>query len=375
MSIILSSIKRGLRDKNTLISNIFLALVLPYLFSIIFSFEGNTENINLCIIGNENSETIKSYVNVLEDFDKGNEKINLKYKIYSQEEANRIKEDGNNKKSDLVISIDEENKKINFEGSNTLNVGERAVEGITEEFFNSVSVYESISKESEIPQINSNVVKVSEYKNDSNNTNMNMQDIDYESYFAIVMLQMAILVGGIHSFKSTFYIKEKIGSRVKISPIKMIKLITLELIGSFILIFVEGIIMLSLLSLIYGVKVTLSNLVPVLSLIATLTILAVSIGVFATAISKKKTSGENVCSIIVVIMTLASGELMPNMVDSFKDISFLYLNPFIWISNELSSLLTFNVSEMLFSSLGIGIIASALLIIISTLILNRKAVK
>ena len=375
MSIILSSIKRGLRDKNTLISNIFLALVLPYLFSIIFSFEGKTENINLCIIGNENSETIKSYVNVLEDFDKGNEKINLKYKIYSQEEANRIKEDGNNKKSDLVISIDEENKKINFEGSNTLNVGERAVEGITEEFFNSVSVYESISKESEIPQINSNVVKVSEYKNDSNNTNMNMQDIDYESYFAIVMLQMAILVGGIHSFKSTFYIKEKIGSRVKISPIKMIKLITLELIGSFILIFVEGIIMLSLLSLIYGVKVTLSNLVPVLSLIATLTILAVSIGVFATAISKKKTSGENVCSIIVVIMTLASGELMPNMVDSFKDISFLYLNPFIWISNELSSLLTFNVSERLFSSLGIGIIASALLIIISTLILNRKAVK
>ena len=167
MSIILSSIKRGLRDKNTLISNIFLALVLPYLFSIIFSFEGNTENINLCIIGNENSETIKSYVNVLEDFDKGNEKINLKYKIYSQEEANRIKEDGNNKKSDLVISIDEENKKINFEGSNTLNVGERAVEGITEEFFNSVSVYESISKESESPQINSNVVKVSEYKNDS----------------------------------------------------------------------------------------------------------------------------------------------------------------------------------------------------------------
>ena len=66
---------------------------------------------------------------------------------------------------------------------------------------------------------------------------------------------------------------------------------------------------------------------------------------------------------------------MPNMVDSFKDISFLYLNPFIWISNELSSLLTFNVSERLFSSLGIGIIASALLIIISTLILNRKAVK
>ena len=82
MSIILSSIKRGLRDKNTLISNIFLALVLPYLFSIIFSFEGNTENINLCIIGNENSETIKSYVNVLEDFDKGNEKINLKYNYW-----------------------------------------------------------------------------------------------------------------------------------------------------------------------------------------------------------------------------------------------------------------------------------------------------
>lgn len=204
---------------------------------------------------------------------------------------------------------------------------------------------------------------------------MNMQDIDYGSYFAIVMLQMAILVGGIHSFKSTFYIKENIGNRVKSSPIKMLKLITLELIASFILIFAQGIIMLILLSLIYGVKVTLSNVIPVLSLIAVLTILAVSIGVFATAISKKKTSGENICSIIVVIMTLASGELMPNMIDSFKDISFLYLNPFIWISNELSSLLTFNVSERLFSSLGIGIVVYTLLIIISTLILNRKVVK
>ena len=375
MSIVLSSIKRGLRDKNTLISNIFLALVLPYLFSIIFSFEGSTENINLGIIGNKNSEIIKSYVSILEDFDKENEKINLKYKIYSQEEINKIKENENNKKSDLLISIDEENKKIIFEGSNTLNAGEKAVGGITEEFFNSVSAYESISKKSQITQSNSNVVKVSEYKNDSNNTQMNMQDIDYGSYFAIVMLQMAILVGGIHSFKSTFYIKEKIGNRVKSSPIKMLKLITLELIASFILIFVEGIIMLSLLSLIYGVKVRFSNLVPVLSLIAVLTILAVSIGVFATAISKKKTSGENICSIIVVIMTLASGELMPNMVDSFKDISFLYINPFIWISNELSSLLTFNVSERLFSSLGIGIVASTLLIIISTLILNRKVVK
>lgn len=80
MSRILCSIKRGLRDKNTLISNIFFALVLPYLFSIIFSFEGSTENINLGIIGNENSEIIKSYVSVLEDFDRGNEKINLKYK-------------------------------------------------------------------------------------------------------------------------------------------------------------------------------------------------------------------------------------------------------------------------------------------------------
>ena len=374
MSIILSSIKRGLRDKNTLISNIFLALVLPYLFSIIFSFEGSTENINLGIIGNENSEIIKSYVSILENFDKENEKINLKYKIYSQEEINKIKENENNKKSDLLISIDEEDKKIIFEGSNTLNAGEKAVGGITEEFFNSVSAYELISKKSQTTQSNSNAVKVSEYKNDSNNTQMN-QDIDYGSYFAIVMLQMAILVGGIHSFKSTFYIKEKIGSRVKSSPIKMLKLITLELIASFILIFVEGIIMLSLLSLIYGVKVRFSNLVPVLSLIAVLTILAISIGVFATAISKKKTSGENICSIIVVIMTLASGELMPNMVDSFKDISFLYINPFIWISNELSSLLTFNVSERLFSSLGIGIVASTLLIIISTLILNRKVVK
>ena len=142
--------------------------------------------------------------------------------IYNINNKNKNKFEVNDIMEENIINLIDENG-VESQFEIILNVGERAVEGITEEFFNSVSVYESISKESEIPQINSNVVKVSEYKNDSNNTNMNMQDIDYESYFAIVMLQMAILVGGIHSFKSTFYIKEKIGSRVKISPIKMIK--------------------------------------------------------------------------------------------------------------------------------------------------------
>ncbi|MDB8789096.1 MULTISPECIES: ABC transporter permease [unclassified Romboutsia] len=372
MSIILSAIKRSLRDKNTIIGTIFLVIMLPYIFSIIFSFDSVKESLDISIVGNKNSEINKSYVKALEEFDKENEMISLDYKIYNKEELDKNIEEVN--KSNLTVIIDDKNRNIKFEGSKKLSMGEEVIEGITKEFFNLMSVYESVAKEGEVPSISNNLVKVSEYKSEGNK-NLIAEDIDYGKYFSVVMLQMAILAVSACSFKNTFYIKENIGERAKSSPMKISKLMSLELIGSFIVIFGQGIIMLLAISILYGVNITKQNLLGMIALISVLSMLSVCIGLFASSICKKRSVGENVCSIIVTVMALASGELMPKMEQFAKNIPILKLNPFVWISKEFNSLVTLNYSENLYTALGVGIIASIVLMAISILILSRKVVK
>ncbi len=381
MNIILSSIKRGLRDKNTVLSNIFLALILPYIFTIIFSFGGGKEEINLAIVGESKSAVISSYCEALDKFDDGNSNISIDYNIYSENEFEKsnlsksndlvIKIDEKNKKinfdgsSDISIGqqaveglteeffnsmsvyeslnkqnhikIDEKNKKINFDGSSDISIGQQAVEGLTEEFFNSMSVYESLNKQNHTPVNISDMIKNEEYSRTNEKSKSILDDMEYSEYFALVMLQMAILVGGTHAFKNTFYIKEKLGSRVKISPAKISSLLSLELVGSFCLIFIQGIAILGAVALFYGVNVNLNNILPILLLIVLLSLFAVCLGIFTTALAKKKTSGDNICSLIVTVLTLASGQLMPQMSDSFDKVSLVKLNPFLWIAKKKTS--------------------------------------
>ncbi|WP_195940068.1 ABC transporter permease [Romboutsia sp. 1001713B170131_170501_G6] len=374
MSIILSAIKRSLRDKNTIVGNILLVIMLPYIFSLIFDYDGGKESLDINIVGNKNSEINKSYVKSLEEFDKENEMISLDYKIYTKEEFYENKNSEEVNKSNLTVIIDEKNRHIKFEGSKKLSMGEEVIEGITKEFFNSMFLYESVAKEGEVPSISNNLVKVSEYKSEGIKS-LITEDIDYGKYFSVVMLQMAILAVSACSFKNTFYIKENIGNRVKSSPVKMSKLMSLELIGSFIVIFAQGIIMLLAIAILYGVNITKQNLLGIIALISVLSMLSVCIGLFASSICKKRSIGENVCSIIVTVMALASGELMPHMEQFAKDIPILKLNPFVWISKEFNSLVTLNYSENLYTALGVGIIASIVLMAISILILSRKVVK
>lgn len=374
MSIILSAIKRSLRDKNTIVGNILLVIMLPYIFSLIFDYDGGKESLDINIVGNKNSEINKSYVKSLEEFDKENEMISLDYKIYTKEEFYENKNSEEVNKSNLTVIIDEKNRHIKFEGSKKLSMGEEVIEGITKEFFNSMFLYESVAKEGEVPSISNNLVKVSEYKSEGIKS-LITEDIDYGKYFSVVMLQMAILAVSACSFKNIFYIKENIGNRVKSSPVKMSKLMSLELIGSFIVIFAQGIIMLLAIAILYGVNITKQNLLGIIALISGLSMLSVCIGLFASSICKKRSIGENVCSIIVTVMALASGELMPHMEQFAKDIPILKLNPFVWISKEFNSLVTLNYSENLYTALGVGIIASIVLMAISILILSRKVVK
>lgn len=369
MNVILSSIKRGIRDKDVILSNIFLVLILPYVFTLIFSFEDQNEKLNINIIGNKNDKVIETYIDTLKEFDKNDKNVSLTYEIHNN------KKEIENEKDSLTVVVNEKNNEISFIGSNKITKVERSVQGITEEFFNSMSLYDFISKEGSFSNTNTSIIKNTEYKVKQQSKDIFSGDFNFGPYFAVVMMQMAILTGSIIAFKNIFYLKESIGDRVKSSPKKILNLLSLELVGTFSLIFIEGVIMLGGITLIYGVDLNLKNLIPVLILIGTLSILSVCLGIFIIALCKKRTSGENVCSMIVTALVLASGQLMPQFAEEVKQAPLLELNPFVGICSEMSSLLTTNSSENMIGAIGISIIVSIVLIIASTIIIKRRVVK
>lgn len=355
MSIILSSIKRSIRDKSSLLANLMLVLILPFIFSMMYDTDLEKETINLGIHGEENSQLTISYVEFMKNFDKENENIELNIKVNDKENS-----------SNVVIEIDESNKSINFKGSKTLSIGENIVAGVSEEFFNMLSMEEVIYQSGNNKNfINNNIIKSTIFEN-------NEEKVNYQVFFSIVMLEMVTLVGSIFAFKNTFYIKENIGHRAKTSPIKISKLMTFELVGSFIIIFLQSIVILFMSSIIYGVNINLNNIIPIVLLLGALSLLAVSLGILCSAISKKKSMGENMVSLIVTAITLASGTLMPHT--DISKMTFTDINPFKWIHQSLFSLVESSNAQYFNLALGMTMTYSIIMMIIAVVILNRKVV-
>lgn len=355
MSIILSSIKRSIRDKNSLLGTLMLILVLPSIFSMMYSSTDiEKESINLCIKEDTKSRYTMEYVDFLKEFDKENDNIELN--IYLNEKE---------LDSDIVIELDDKNKVINFKGNKSLSMGESIVAKISEEFFNTVAMQEIMSQSSSINNINNQIIKNTVYSVDK-------EEMNYTAYFALVSLEMVTLVGSIFAFKNTYYIKENIGRRVKMASMKVSKLLTLELIGSFIIIFLQSVAILVISSIIYGVNINTNNVVPIMGLLGILSILAVSLGILCSSISKQKSWGENILSMIVTIMTISSGTLMPQW--DINSMSITNLNPFKNIHQSLFLLVENNSIQGFNFAIGISVLYSVIMMIVAVVVLNRKLV-
>lgn len=356
MSIIISTIKRSLRDKSVILTTIFLVLILPYIFSMMFGSESKVETVNINIIADGKSSLTKSYIEFIDNFEKNNKDIKIVHSLNSDSES-----------EDLGIKIDEKNKSVKFIGSKRLRVSESIVQNITEEFFNQITINEIANKNKEI---NESIIKETVLKSELKPNKY----INYKAYFAVIMLQMATLTASIYAFKNTFYIKENIGERVLSSPIKVSKLLIMEVIGSFIAIFTQGVITLLMISIIYGVKITTINIFGLIYLIALLSLLAVSIGIFVSAIAKKRIQGDNIVSWIVTVLALSSGKFIPNMFGNNVS-KILKLNPFTLLSESMLKLVDSNIYSNIGSATILTMFFVVVLVAIATFILKRKVVK
>ena len=369
MNIILSAIKRSLRDKVSILTTIFLALVLPALFSMMFSFEEKVEEVNMHILAKEKTQITELYIETIKKFDEENDKVTIDYKVdYSpniEEESEKLEEKIGGKSLDIII--DEKNKKIDFKNSNNINIAESAIQNITEEFFNQITIYEVSAKYGNTPSIlNNDIIKTTKYEAE--------KEANYDSYFAIIMLQMATLIGSVYAYKNTFYIKENQGIRVKSSPMKLLKLIILESTGSFIVVAAQSAIILVLSAVLYNVKLNLINAGGLIAVLLATSILAIGMGIFTTAIANKKSHGDNIVSLITLVFVLGSGRMSPHL--DFDLDKWLYkINPFAWISDSMMKLVESNSYENMGAAIGITVAYAIAFIVISSFIMKKRAVK
>lgn len=367
MNIILAAIKRALRDKLSIISMLFMMIILPSIFSMMFSFDVKIEDVSVFIYAKEKSEIIDLYTDTLENFDKESDDIKIEYKVEYLPNLKSDEIDLESRSEDLQIVIDEDNKNLEFKNSNNMNVGESVVLNVTEAFFNQMTIYEIASSSGNIPKpIDNNIVKTINYEG--------QEEVNYDSYFGIAMLQMSVLIGSAYAFKNTFYIKQDQGRRVLSSPMKVSKLIILELLGSFIVVAGQAIFLLFLSGILYDVKITSVNILGFISILMALSMLAVSMGILATSIANKKAQGDNIVSAFTLVLVLGSGKLMPNMVSSTE--SFLYkINPFNWVQDCMMGLLESNSYANIEMAIGVTLVYAVILTVISTLILKKRVVK
>ncbi|RDY29127.1 ABC transporter permease [Romboutsia weinsteinii] len=355
MSIIFSSIKRCFRDKNNILSIIFVALFLPYLFSVMYSSQNEDFEVNMYIESSATSSISKSYVDFIKEFDKNNKNIKINYINKSQSD-----------KSDLIVNIDDENKKISFKANESMNFGTVIIENITEEFFNQISIYEVASKVSTLPQEGENkYVKETSFKSE--------EPMDYKQYFSVTMLLMTTMTSSIIVFKNTFYLKEAIGRKVLSSSMPVSKLITLELLGSFICIFLQAMIIIVLDIILYDLQINLKNVIPIVVLMATFSLFTVSIGILVSSIVKKKSHGENIVSFITLIIMFSSGQITVDLEMSMESIIF-NMNPVKWINEAMFALVEGNINVNISTAILMTLIYTVILGLVSVVFLKKKAV-
>ncbi|MGL4911812.1 MAG: ABC transporter permease [Romboutsia sp.] len=367
MNIILSAIKKAMRDKEYMCTVIFLAVLLPYLFSAIFynvDFnDDKKETVNLIINVNESSDTIRNYEAILKDLDKENKNLTIAYKI--KEELNFNEEDS----YEMKIIIDEKNNEIKFLASNESNLYESMIVELTKSYFNQSFAYEFATQNGyELNTNKQNIIKHTNYFNEEK-----VKEVNNEEYFSIIMLQMAILVSSINAFKNISYIKGNIGKRIYSSPMPMRKLVLNEYIGSFAFSFIQGVTILGIGNILYKVNVNLSNVLGLVFMIVLLAFMAASIGIFVASLFESNMVGENVVSIIVVVMTIASGKMTPEF--QSESIGGIFrINPFVWVSEAMINLVENNTYTGVFSAMVVTVVFSLILIIISTILMKKRKV-
>ncbi|MGL4736303.1 MAG: ABC transporter permease [Cellulosilyticaceae bacterium] len=299
IQIIKNSIKRKLYDYKTLIMISLFPLILTTIFVNVF---GKIEDVDLgemkVVIQSETTEHGAAYAQMLDQIrESGGSMIESVCITADQDGEAALKAEG----GDFLVVIKEAPLKIEIVQGKGTRIEMMQIEVISQNYARQLVLGELTGGAVPTGETAWTYDKVAK-----------QETIPITIGMTITMIVFGALLGGQYGINQMFYIKEARGRRVITAPIREGSLYIYELIASFMVLFVVTLGLVGIYSVSYDLGLE-QNLVGVVGIVAALTFMAITMGVVIGMFVKSPSAGENILSLIVIVVNFTSGGFTPGV--------------------------------------------------------------
>ena len=347
-----------LRKKSVIFWTMIFPIILATLFHLAFSDIQNDEKlkvIDVAVIKNEQYDNNQTLKTVLESVSKDDDNKLFNIKYVDESEAKQLLENG------VIVK---EN-----------GINQTVIKYVIEQTYQYESVATKIyeyNPESLKKAAIDIFFKENQYFNDSSSKNMNMMEVEFYT-----LIGMACLYGGFLGLmvvdETTANLSTK-GARTSIAPVHKMKVLLISLLVSFIIQYIEILILIGYLYCILGVSFG-GNIgyVCLLSLFGCLA--GTSLGLLV-GVSSKKSDGIKTGIVLAITMTLSffagmMGVTMKYVIQNNAPI-LAKINPVNMITDGFYSLYYYDIMTRYYNNIISLAIFSAIMIIISYIFIRRQ---
>lgn len=361
-----------LRKKSVIFWTMIFPIILATLFHLAFSDIQNDEKklkvIDVAVIKNEQYDNNQTLKTVLESVSKDDDNKLFNIKYVDESEAKQLLENGD---IDGYILPAEKTSVIVKENGINQTVIKYVIEQTYQYESVATKIYEYNPESLKKAAIDI-FFKENQYFNDSSSKNMNMMEVEFYT-----LIGMACLYGGFLGLmvvdETTANLSTK-GARTSIAPVHKMKVLLISLLVSFIIQYIEILILIGYLYCILGVSFG-GNIgyVCLLSLFGCLA--GTSLGLLV-GVSSKKSDGIKTGIVLAITMTLSffagmMGVYMKYVIQNNAPI-LAKINPVNMITDGFYSLYYYDTMTRYYNNIISLAIFSAIMIIISYIFIRRQ---
>lgn len=367
-----NQLKIILKNKAIIFWTLVFPIALATFFNLAFSNLNNEEKfkvIDVAIIDNENYQSNENFKSMIDELSKTDENQIFNTLYIDISEA-----------KDLLNN----NKIVGF-----IEVKDNIEITVLENGINSTIMKSVIDQYLQISSTTHNIITY-KYLNNLDTSNNDLE-MNYQNYFKdttngnedvtviyfYTLIGMVCLYGGFFGIKAVNQTEanlSKQGARVAISPTKKSTILFISLVVSFIIQYIE--MLLLLLYLVFVLNVSFGNQLPYILLLTAIGCLSgVALGTFIGSVSKKSYDSKvTILTSITMILSFLAGMMVIDIKYLIEDKIPLFakINPVSLITDGLYSLYYYSTYNRFFENIIYLVIFSVVLSVLSIMIMRRK---
>lgn len=371
LNIAFKEIKERSRDKRTMLIMTLFPIILILILGTAFS-KAMSDTIDLG--KNEVLYTVKGEGNVSKAFDSLKEDLK-NYKVsftYEKDENVALKEIEDSKYSCYIV-FDENNKEIKLYKNDRYNLNAGFIEGVLNTF---VQRYNVIS---EIATVNPSII--GQLSSEKNPQYISVESLDKKKqpraidYYGITMTTLFILYATMTAgYGMSSERTRKTLNRIFISPLKKQEVFTGKVLGFLAVTLIQIAIVLSF--GIFVIKINWGdNILPVIAVLSSEIVMAVSIGVAVSFIAKSEAAMSGILNMIIVLMGFLGGAYFPiEQINSAALNTVASFSPIRWINDTMFNIIYLDDFGKMINTILINLSIGLILMLVSSMAFRKEEV-